>query len=155
VALDNNVDDDNNGLQPAGASSPLFSPIIALSDGTEPTNDGDSSSSTDWSVNFGIWTGLAVGDSVWNDASGDGFYQSATETVAGITVELMNPAVMEWWAARQQPLTPWLPRPPQMLPDPGVHRQGLCPAIIMCVLARRARMALPPPSSAGRQCREP
>ena len=92
VALDNNIDQDNNGLQPGGASTPLFSPIIALSDGTEPTNDGDGNSSTDWSVDFGIWTGFTVGDLVWNDTSGDGFYQSATETgISGITVELMNP----------------------------------------------------------------
>lgn len=92
VALDNNLDNDNNGLQPGGPSTPLFSPIVQLSDGTEPTNDEDSNSSTDWSVDFGIWTGFTVGDVVWNDTSGDGFYQSGTETgISGITVELMNP----------------------------------------------------------------
>ncbi|MDB6116236.1 MAG: hypothetical protein JWO08_17, partial [Verrucomicrobiaceae bacterium] len=92
VTSDNRVDNDNNGSQPAGANTPAYSPIINLADAAEPSNDGDSDTNTDWTVDFGFWTGFTVGNLVWNDLNSDGIYQSVSEAgVAGITVELVNP----------------------------------------------------------------
>ena len=92
VTLDNQVDGDNNGSQPAGPNTALYSPIVTLADGTESITDGDTDANTELTVDIGLWTGFTVGNMVWNDTSGDGIYQSATESgVSGLTVELMNP----------------------------------------------------------------
>jgi protocatechuate 3,4-dioxygenase beta subunit len=90
VALDNQVNNDNNGVQSA-LGQPAYSPIINLADGAEPTNDGDSDNRTDLTVDFGFWTGFIVGNRVWADLNSDGLYQSGTESgVNGLTVALMT-----------------------------------------------------------------
>jgi len=60
VALDNNVDDDNNGLQPGGLNSALFSPLIQLTSAAEPSADGDSDLNTDWTMNLVCGRGLTL-----------------------------------------------------------------------------------------------
>lgn len=89
---DNGQNDDNNGRQPGGPGTLIYSPVITLQAGTEPINDGDTDSNTDLTQDFGLTSGLAVGDVVWNDTDNDGIYESANGElgVAGVTVELLN-----------------------------------------------------------------
>lgn len=93
VTVDNGVNNDNNGSQPGGNSTPLFSPVITLSAGLEPVNDGDDNPNTDLSVDFGLFGGITVGNQVWADVNNDGVYDKTTEVgIGGLTVQLLNQA---------------------------------------------------------------
>ncbi|MEQ1748927.1 MAG: SdrD B-like domain-containing protein, partial [Prosthecobacter sp.] len=92
VTLDNQVDGDNNGSQPGGVGTTLFSPVINLVVGGEPASatDGDGTSG-DATVDFGLWSGFTVGDLVWSDLNNNGLKDTTEAGVSGVTVELMNP----------------------------------------------------------------
>jgi hypothetical protein len=70
--VDNNVDGNNDGSQPGGLGMALLSPVIALQPGTESTSDGDADADTNFTVDFGLWAPLAVGNRVFMDINGDG-----------------------------------------------------------------------------------
>ena len=91
VTLDNQVDNDNNGTQ-ASLGAPAFSSAMDLSLTGEPITDGDADSGSDWTVDFGFWTGFTVGDLVWNDANGNGINDTETG-VSGLAVALMTRGV--------------------------------------------------------------
>ena len=93
VSLDNNVDGDNNGLQPGGLNGALFSPMIVLTHAAEPSTDGDSDINTDWTVDFGLWTGIDIGDLVWSDDDNNGTRNGAEAGVGNVTLELLSPGV--------------------------------------------------------------
>ncbi|MCW0218643.1 MAG: putative Ig domain-containing protein, partial [Prosthecobacter sp.] len=91
VTLDNGVNNDNNGSQPGGPGTPLYSPVIDLAIGAESMTDGDTDPDTELSVDFALWSGFTLGNLVWADTNGDGTYQSSTENgISGVTVELLN-----------------------------------------------------------------
>ncbi|MCX6855840.1 MAG: putative Ig domain-containing protein, partial [Verrucomicrobia bacterium] len=91
VALDNNIDNDNNGSQPGGSGTVLLSPVITLATGTESIIDGDTNPDTELTVDFGLWSGFSVGNLVWNDLNNDGLYQSASESgIGSVSVQLLN-----------------------------------------------------------------
>lgn len=94
VSLDNGVNNDNNGSQPGGPGTDIYSPLITLTPGTEPVNDGDASANTDLSVDFGLNDGVSVGDLVFDDSNGDGIYQSGAgeSGIANVTVQLLDGA---------------------------------------------------------------
>lgn len=93
VTADNQVNNDNNGSQPGGQGTALFSPVITLTSGLEPVNDGDDSADTDLSVDFGLFSGITVGNQVWADTNNDGVYDSTAEQgISGLTVQLLNQA---------------------------------------------------------------
>jgi hypothetical protein len=93
VALDNGVNDDNNGSQPGGPGTALFSPVITLLTGSESITDGDTNPDSELSVDFGIWSGITLGNQVWADTNSDGVFQSASETgISGLTVQLLDSA---------------------------------------------------------------
>jgi hypothetical protein len=94
VTTDNQINNDNNGSQPGGPGTFIFSPVITLSSGLEPTNDGDSDPDTDLSVDFAVFSGVQLGDLLFHDANNDGIFSSGTETGvgAGVAVELLNNA---------------------------------------------------------------
>jgi len=91
VALDNDVDNDNNGLQPGGPGTPLYSPVIDLQVGTEPPSavDGDGTSGNN-TIDFGLFTGITVGDLVWNDSNNNGLKDSTESGIGGVQVELVS-----------------------------------------------------------------
>ncbi|HYF35769.1 MAG TPA: putative Ig domain-containing protein, partial [Prosthecobacter sp.] len=96
VTLDNGVNNDNNGSQPGGPGTALYSPVITLAFGTEPITDGDSNTDTDLSIDFGLFSGLQVGNQIWADTNNDGIFQSASESgISGVTVELLDGATDE------------------------------------------------------------
>jgi hypothetical protein len=90
VTVDNGVDHDNNGTQPAGLGTALFSPVINLAVGQESTLDGDGNQG-DLTVDFGLHTGIQLGNLVWHDADNDGAFNSGTESgINGVVVELLD-----------------------------------------------------------------
>jgi hypothetical protein len=74
ATTDNDVNDDNDGSQPGGAGTPLFSPLITLLPGTESVTDGDTDADTNLTVDFGLAPALDFGDF-------DGF-DSAASTIS-------------------------------------------------------------------------
>jgi len=91
VALDNGINNDNNGSQPGGPGTALFSPVIELATGGESISDGDTNPDTELSIDFGIWSGITIGNQVWADANSDGAFQSGTESgIGGVTVQLLD-----------------------------------------------------------------
>jgi len=91
VVLDNGVDNDNNGSQPAGPGTAIFSPVITLTPNEEPVTDGDTSRNSDLSVDFGLFAGITLGNLVWNDADNNGLKGTGETGVNGVTVELLTP----------------------------------------------------------------
>ena len=69
---DDDIDNNNDGSQPGGPGTPLFSPVITLSQGTESVLDGDTDTDTNHTVDFGLWASLSVGNFVFLDIDGDG-----------------------------------------------------------------------------------
>ena len=90
VTQDNGVNNDNNGAQPGGLSTALFSPVIDLTAGTESMTDGDTDYNTDYSVDFGLFTGMLVGDLVFSDVNNNGIKDGTEPGISGVTVELLN-----------------------------------------------------------------
>ena len=92
VMLDNDVDNDSNGSQPGGAGTFVYSPVVDLQVGTEPATgvDGDGTNGNN-TIDFGLFTGITVGDLVWNDANNNGLKDTAETGVTGVQVDLMNP----------------------------------------------------------------
>jgi uncharacterized repeat protein (TIGR01451 family) len=88
VTVDNGIDNDNNGSQPGGPGTPLFSPIIALTPGLEPINDGDGDPDTDLTIDFGIWSGVGIGSTIFNDANSNGRLDADENGIANVRVEL-------------------------------------------------------------------
>ncbi|MFZ2276727.1 MAG: SdrD B-like domain-containing protein [Prosthecobacter sp.] len=92
VTLDNDVDNDNNGSQPGGPGTFVYSPVIDLQVGTEPATgvDGDGTNGNN-TLDFGLFTGITVGDLVWNDVNNNGLKDTTETGVSGVQVDLMNP----------------------------------------------------------------
>lgn len=107
-SMDNQVDNDDNGLQSGGASTTVTSPFIFLDLGLEPTdgtgaNDESGSGSTqdnlvvdengDMTVDFGFFTPIepvAVGDTVFFDMNANGLQDAGDTGVEGVTVTLFT-----------------------------------------------------------------
>ncbi|MFY7949221.1 MAG: SdrD B-like domain-containing protein, partial [Gemmatimonas sp.] len=94
VTIDNRVNNDNNGSQPGGPGTEIRSPVILLMPGTEPLAavDGDDAQ-IDSTVDFAVFSGITVGDTVWADSNNNGLRDSGSETtdggLSGITLELL------------------------------------------------------------------
>jgi hypothetical protein len=88
VNADNGIDNDNNSAsQPGGAGTPIFSPVIALNKGDEPVaEDGDND--TDYTVDFGLFRGMSVGNLVWQDDNDNGLRDAGEPGIDGVGIEL-------------------------------------------------------------------
>ncbi len=84
---DDNIDNNNDGAQPGGSGTPLFSPVINLSGGAESITDGDTDPDTNFTVDFGLWSSVAVGNFIFLDINGDGL-RNEGESLGNIYVEL-------------------------------------------------------------------
>lgn len=84
---DDDIDGDNNGSQPGGAGNPLLSPIITLSGDGESITDGDTDPNTNFTVDFGFWASMAVGNFIFLDINGDGV-RNEGESLGNIYVEI-------------------------------------------------------------------
>jgi hypothetical protein len=92
VTLDNDIDGDNNGSQPAGPGTFVYSPVIDLAVGAEPASgvDGDGTNGNN-TIDIGLFTGITVGDLVWNDSNNNGLKDTTETGLSGVVVELMSP----------------------------------------------------------------
>lgn len=88
VTIDNGVNNDNNGAQPGGPGTTLFSPIITLAAGLESIADGDNDPDTELSIDFGIWSGVGIGSTLWGDANSNGRIDASENGFGSVTVQL-------------------------------------------------------------------
>ena len=93
VDPDNNLDNDNNGVNLIGVNQPgseVRSNAITLSQSAEPTNDGDDNNGN-LTLDFGMCPlkiNLVLGNLVWNDFDGDGKRDLNEPAIGGITVSV-------------------------------------------------------------------
>ena len=93
---DSEVDNDDNGQQPGGSGTRVFSPFIDLVPGREPTNEPGSGgsqdapydSSGDMTVDFGFLPNVAIGSTVFYDVDNNGEQDAGEGGLAGVSVEL-------------------------------------------------------------------
>ena len=90
VNLDNGVDNDNNAaLQPGGPGTPAYSPIITLRTGQEPTVD-DGDPDTNYTVDFGLFGGMSLGNLVWQDSNDNGSRDNGEPGIDGVAVQIWS-----------------------------------------------------------------
>ncbi|MCB1275934.1 GEVED domain-containing protein [Prosthecobacter sp.] len=87
ATTDDDVDNSNDGFQPEGPGTALFSPIITLTGGGESVTDGDTDPDTNLTIDFGLWASMAVGNFIFLDINGDGI-RNEGESLGNIFVEL-------------------------------------------------------------------
>ena len=68
----------------------IMSEVISLAVGSEPTNDGDTDSSTNLTVDFGLFTPLSIGNLVWEDLDNDGQAEIGEPGIANVEVILFE-----------------------------------------------------------------
>lgn len=96
ATTDNNVNNNNDGSQPGGAGTPLFSPVINLAVGAESTTDGDADSSSNRTIDFGAYAGICVGNLVFKDENNNGSYEAASDTVlSGVQLRIFPCSVTD------------------------------------------------------------
>uniref|UniRef100_UPI00378343F0 GEVED domain-containing protein n=1 Tax=Prosthecobacter sp. TaxID=1965333 RepID=UPI00378343F0 len=84
---DDNINNNNDGSQPGGSGTPLYSPVVNLTGGAESLADDDADADTNLSIDFGLWSSVAVGNFVFIDINGDGV-RNEGESLGNIFVEL-------------------------------------------------------------------
>jgi len=77
-----------NGILGA-AGGYVASGAITLQYNTEPVNDGDANSYTNYSIDFGFYK-LEIGNLVWLDLNNDGIKQSSEAAAPSVKVELLD-----------------------------------------------------------------
>jgi hypothetical protein len=87
ATTDNNVNDNNDGAQPGGIGTDLYSPVINLGPSAESITDGDTDNDTNLTLDFGLWAPLGVGNLVFIDLNGSGTYND-NEGIEGVYVQL-------------------------------------------------------------------
>jgi hypothetical protein len=96
ATTDNNVNNNNDGSQPGGVGTPLFSPVINLATGAESTTDGDADSSSNLTIDFGAFAGICVGNLVFKDVNNNGSYEAASDTVlSGVQLRIFPSSVTD------------------------------------------------------------
>jgi uncharacterized repeat protein (TIGR01451 family) len=90
---DGDADLDDNGLGRVGSGN-IDSATIMLSYNNEPDGspfaDGDTNDNTNFTLDFGFWRSLSLGNLVWRDLNNNGLYEpgSGEAGIAGVTVTL-------------------------------------------------------------------
>lgn len=85
---DDDIDNNNDGSQPGGAATPLFSPVIALVIDAEPINDGDTDPNSNNTIDFALTATVCVGNLVFNDVDHNGYYNTGDQPLDGVSVRL-------------------------------------------------------------------
>jgi protocatechuate 3,4-dioxygenase beta subunit len=99
VNADNQADGDNNALQPGGFGAEVWSPVIALTAGNEPTNESglggnqDSASpyidaNGDMTLDFGFTPVYSLGNRVFADLDNNGVMDAGESGIGGVPLLL-------------------------------------------------------------------
>ena len=104
---DDQIDGDDNGVQPGGSGTEVLSPVIDLSDNVEPVGEGFQGGNQDaldddngdMTVDFGFLTGAAlaasqvsIGSTVFYDLDNNGLQDMGTDNgIPGVRVQLFRP----------------------------------------------------------------
>ena len=90
-----NLDDngDNDGV--LARTNGVFSTRIQLRSGQEPLNDGDTNpahhdSSSDYTIDFGFYQPVSIGNYIWYDANGNGLQDSGEHGIQDAIVRLFQ-----------------------------------------------------------------
>ncbi|OAV44631.1 hypothetical protein A3850_009065 [Lewinella sp. 4G2] len=96
--IDSEVDNDDNGLQPGGSGTRVFSPFVDLTPGREPLDaveteaggmqDDTYDSSGNMTVDFGFLPNVAIGSTVFRDINNNGLQDPGEFGIAGVTLEI-------------------------------------------------------------------
>lgn len=103
TTTDNQVDNDDNGIQTGGAGTSTISPLINLTPGAEPLNavetgqggtldDATGDASGDMTIDFGFLAPASVGNFVFIDTNRNGIQDTGEIGLNGVTVTLYNSA---------------------------------------------------------------
>ncbi|GEO08609.1 hypothetical protein SAE01_11050 [Segetibacter aerophilus] len=89
---DNNVDNDNNAVRPVTAEmgEEIYSNVITLKAGTEPTYDGDGADNN-LTLDLALCGNLWIGNFVWKDDNGNGIQDAGEKGINGASVTLELP----------------------------------------------------------------
>jgi uncharacterized repeat protein (TIGR01451 family) len=95
---DDQVDNDDNGEQLAGAGTAILSPIINLQVGAEPTTepgaggnqDNSDDDNGDMTQDFGVIPAVSVGSQVFADLNNDGIFNGTDFGINGVEVQLWS-----------------------------------------------------------------
>jgi uncharacterized repeat protein (TIGR01451 family) len=82
----NNAITDDNGNQ---VGSVIRTSSIRLSAGTGPTND-DGDANTNFTVGFGLFPPISIGNQVWNDANNNGLLDNNEAGIDGVTMNVYS-----------------------------------------------------------------
>ncbi|MBL9146894.1 MAG: putative Ig domain-containing protein [Verrucomicrobiaceae bacterium] len=86
TSADNGVNDDNNGAQPGGATTFVYSPIFNLTQCKEPGTAG--TTNDEFTIDVGLAPNtLGIGNTVFRDDNNDG-HSGPGEGIDGVTVQL-------------------------------------------------------------------
>lgn len=89
---DNNLDNDDNATY-AGSDGHVTGPF-SLDYNTEPSNDGDTSTYTNMTIDLGFYVPMSIGNRVWLDSDvttgGDGLINGSEVGIGGVTVSLVD-----------------------------------------------------------------
>ncbi len=78
--------DDDNGTNAGGA---IRTAPVSLSAGVEPTAD-DGDANTNFTIGFGLFQPISIGNQVWNDANNDGLLDNSEAGIDGATVRVYS-----------------------------------------------------------------
>ncbi len=87
---DNNVDNDNNAVRLVGVNGPggiVYTNAITLSEGGEPTTDGDDANGNQ-TFDLAMCGSLFLGDFVWDDVNANGIQDANEPGINGVIVTI-------------------------------------------------------------------
>ncbi|MCB0690437.1 MAG: carboxypeptidase regulatory-like domain-containing protein [Saprospiraceae bacterium] len=85
---DNNVNNDDNGYFLTGYG--IVSKAITLTLNGEPTNDGDTDSNTNLTVDFGFYARVSIGSTVFVDDNDNGIQDPGEAGIPDLTLQLLD-----------------------------------------------------------------
>jgi len=87
---DNQIDNDDNGQQ-SGVGNAVTSPVINLTVATEPDTLADGNNTNgDWTIDFGFYAPVQVGDFVWDDLNANGIQEAGEPGIANVRISLFR-----------------------------------------------------------------
>lgn len=92
-SVDANEDDnDDNGTGNVGAGEAYVSSLITLTFDNEPTTDGDDSTYSNLSVDFGVFRQSELGSTIFYDTNSNGQLDNSESGVEGVTITIYDAA---------------------------------------------------------------